>query len=248
MMLGGAFKVRNLIYKHISSDNGKLKTRIMEWLRYLKWHQEFDWEELSEFVLFGNNNSKLTVFWENEDFCNPESFTSNTLWTPESRNIADNIRKIVAEVPGFEDLKARLEEEAMFALEDEDAKSASEDTAEAQSSCSFVGTSTRLENSSSIDSEVAFRPDMPYNGANKIAFERHFMRHALWKMSPMKSWKKAPLCSLKTNVKAVKVKSAMKVKYSKSRKQVSRKRAVKTKAKKKSGKRGRSTNKKSRRR
>jgi len=36
MMLGGAAKVKSLIYKYISNDNSELQTRIMEWLRFLK--------------------------------------------------------------------------------------------------------------------------------------------------------------------------------------------------------------------
>jgi len=53
MMLGGSDRVKNLIYKHISSDNEELRQYISECLGFLKWHQEFDWEEISENLLFG---------------------------------------------------------------------------------------------------------------------------------------------------------------------------------------------------
>jgi len=241
MMLGGSDQVKNLIYKHISNDNEELKTTIIEWLRYLKWHQEFDWEEVSEYVLFGSTNPKLNIFWENEEYNKPESYTSNIVWTSENRNIADNIRKIVAEVPGFEDLKERLEQEA---LEEEEAKnSVNEDTAEAQSSTNAMSSCN-----STTPPKVVFRPDMPCNGEKKVEFVSHFMRHTLWKNSPMTSWKKRLVSPFEMNVKPVEVKSGNQAKYSKSRKQVSRKKKVmKVKYKKKSGKKGRSTKKKSRR-
>merc|ERR550534_1859573 len=113
MMLGGSDKVRNLIYNHISSENVELKRSIAEWLRFLKWHQEFDWEEVSEYVLFGSINSKLDIFWESEDYVMPDSYTATAIWTTERPNTVDNIRKIVAAIPGFEGLKAMLATEAV---------------------------------------------------------------------------------------------------------------------------------------
>jgi len=192
MMLGGANKVRELIHKHFSKDKEKLKTIVQEWVRFLKWHQEFDWDEISEYLLFGSS-IKLDVFWKNQDYCIPESFTSTNLWSPEKPNIAHNIREALAEVPGFEDLKQTLEEEASMVHEVEvptDSVSTNKVMSEArpQVQCSYTNFKTAARRSMDMftpPQNTGFRPDLPYNGANRRAFESHFMKRALWKNSPM---------------------------------------------------------------
>jgi len=242
MMLGGAGKVRTLIYKHIFNDNEKFKNKIHEWTRFLKWHQEFDWEEVSENMLFGNIN-KIDVFWKHEDYCIPETFTSISLWSPERPNIAQNIRELVAELPGFEDLKKRLQEEALMDLEvDETNKSASEDRViseeKADVQCSQGTFDAQVPRSIHMTSpppvKVGFRPDMPYTGANRKAFETHFMRRALWNNSPLGSDRMKRRCSEAPVLPLVtkKVQLTRKVKRPK-RKVVKKKQAVKRKKKNK---------------
>jgi len=204
LMLGGAAKVRVLIYRHIFNDNEELKNRIEEWTRFLKWHQEFDWEEVSEYTLFGNINSKLDVFWKNEDYCIPESFTSISLWSPERPNVAQNIREVAAKFPGFEDLQEMLQEEELIGLEvDELQKSATEDReggeVKAEEQCSHDTFDLPVPRSIDVNSpplvKAGFRPDMPYTGANRKAFETHFIRRSLWNSSPLGPERKKRQCS-----------------------------------------------------
>jgi len=210
MMLGGAMKVKNLIYKHISNDNEELKKSIQEWLRFLKWHQEFDWEEVSENVLFGSHKPKPDIFWENEDYEIPESYTSTTLWTAEKPNMADNIRQIVAEVPGFEMLKTMLDEEAAIDAEEGEREGSNfDDGVEGKESVSIFTTPVRCpESLIPSPTGAVFRPDMPYRGANKVAFESYFMRHTLWKNSPVGRKKRPFPFEVTARRKATKVKSS----------------------------------------
>jgi len=233
MMLGGATKVKELIYKHISKDNEKLKNIIHEWIRFLKWHQEFDWDEISEYLLFGSN-IKLDVFWKNEDYCIPESFISTNLWSPERPNIAHNIREAVAEVPGYEDLKEALEEEASMVLEFEepnDSVSAEKVVSEERPEvlCSYTNLETPARRSLGMMTpphNAGFRPDVPYSGANKVAFERHFVQRALWKSSPIRRKRRCSMLS-----RGAKSKRAKLPKQPKKRVVVKRKRTVKQRIK-----------------
>jgi len=166
MMLGGSENVRNLIQKHISTDNEQLKRGINEWLRFLKWHQEFDWEEVSEHVLFGNSNPKLDIFWESEEYEVPEKYVSTCVWTTDRPNFAENIRTFVAGVPGFFFMKATLDEEV---INDEDAC-----TENIMGLPLPDSVSSFVDQNSSASAQVEYRPDMPYNGANKVAFDSQF--------------------------------------------------------------------------
>jgi len=223
MMLGGAVKVKNLIYKHISDDNEELKKSIQEWLRFLKWHQEFDWEEICENVLFGSSNPKPDVFWESEDYEVPESYISTTLWTPDKPNMADNIRQIVAKIRGFGELKTMLEEEATVDVEDEEKDSSLD---ESSSGHNFVICSSspapRPQSPVHSATDAVFRPDKPYQGANKVAFESYFMRHTLWKNSPLGRKKRPFPFEVTTRRKLSKVKSSKPIRLLKKQKSVSR--------------------------
>merc|ERR1719499_2174014 len=238
MMLGGANRVRELICKHISKDNEKLKTIVHEWLRFLKWHQEFDWDEISEYLLFGSG-IKLAVFWKNEDYCIPESFTSTILWSPEKPNIAYNIREALAEVSGFEDLKEKLEEEASMAYELElPTDSVSGDKLmgdeRADVHCSYTNFKTTARRSMDMftpPQKFGFRPDRPYSGANRRAFESHFMKRALWKNSPMGPPQRKRRCSMLP--RNTKTKRAKLPKHPKKRVVFRRKRRIKPTPRKK---------------
>jgi len=231
MMLGGANRVRELICKHISKDNEKLKTIVHEWLRFLKWHQEFDWDEISEYLLFGSG-VKLSVFWKNEDYCIPESFTSTILWSPEKPNIAHNIREALAEVSGFEDLKETLEEEASMTYELElPTDSVSGDKLmrdeRADVHCSYTNFKTTAPRSMDMftpPQKFGFRPDRPYSGANRRAFESHFMKRDLWKNSPMGPPRRKRRCSMVS--RDTKTKRAKLPKQPKKRMVIKRKRTI----------------------
>lgn len=237
MMLGGAAKVKALIYRHIFSDNEEFKDIIHEWTRFLKWHQEFDWEEVSENMLFSSVSSKLDVFWKSEDYCIPERFSSISLWSPEKPNTAQNIREVVAELPGFGDLKEVLQEEALMSLEAEEPKeSASEDrVANEEITEVSQGTyETTVLRSMDVNSpplvKVGFRPDMPYTGANRKAFETHFVRRSLWNSSPLGTERKKRKYSIAVVPQQVtKVKRVKTPKLAKKRKVVKKKRAIKQK-------------------
>jgi len=251
MMLGGAVKVKNLIYKHISDENEELKKSIQEWLRFLKWHQEFDWEEVSEYLLFGSGNTKFDVFWENVDYTVPESYTATTLWTPERPNIAQNIREIVAQIPGFENLKAILQKQAAIVedvestdltsaiVEDVESKDLTfEDELDSKRVSSSQTPVRRPVSPIHSPTRDVFRPDLPYKGANKVAFESFFMRHTLWKSSPVGS-RKRPFPyqdSPKRKIKKVKASKPLwpsRKRKSGARKKVNRKPSSKTKRKSK---------------
>jgi len=258
MMLGGAGKVKNLIYKHISDDNEELKKSIQEWLRFLKWHQEFDWEEICENVLFGSNNPKPDIFWESEDYEVPESYISTTLWTPDKPNMADNIRQIVAEIRGFGELKAMLEEEVSIDVEDLEQKDSTLDESINEQSVLSTSGSPAPSSQSPVYSPTGsvFRPDMPYKGANKVAFESYFMRHTLWKNSPVGRKKRPFPFEVTARRKLSKIKSSKPVRLLKKQKSVSRRKVkgkqskAKRKSKIKSSRKGSQSknNKKNRRR
>jgi len=238
MMLGGANNVRELIHQHISKDNEKLKTIVREWVRFLKWHQEFDWEEIAEYLLFGSG-IKLDVFWKNQDYCIPESFTSTNLWSPEKPNIAHNIREALAEVPGFEDLKQALDEEASMMLEvPTDSVSNDQVMSEAKPEvqCSYTNFQTTARRSMDMftpPQNIGFRPDLPYCGANRRAFENHFMKRALWKKSPMGPPRRKRRCSMLS--RNTKTKRAKLPKQPKKRVVAKRKGIIKQRKRRKSG-------------
>jgi len=187
MMLGGADRVKILIYKFIRSYNEELKKIITEWLRFLKWHQEFDWDEVSEYVLFGSGKTKLDVFWESDVYSVPEKYKPSIIWTPDSPNVADNIRKIVAEISGFEELKENMQKLL-----------SNEANAE---SMSISTTTSPVLNSLK---QVGFRSDMPHSDVNKVAFESYFMKHSLWKSNPRKSGAKGKPCPPEESSRKVK--------------------------------------------
>jgi len=166
-MLGGSDNVRNLLWKHISTDNEDLKSSINEWLRFLKWHQEFDWEEVVEYVLFGNSMPKLDIFWESEEYHVPEKFVSTSVWTPGRPNFADNIRHLVSSVPGF------------FYLVDEKEVPNAEKGMGQSTLDGFV----TFEQKSSVSSQSGYLPNIPFNDRKGVSSESLFMRHIVWKNS-----------------------------------------------------------------
>jgi len=170
MMLGGTDKVRNLICKHISTDNEELKSCINEWLRFLKWHQEFDWEEVTESVLFGYTKLKIDVFWENEEYHVPDKYVSTPVWTPEMPNFADNVRHIVGSVPGFFYIKKRYNVEAL------DEKK--HDIVDKGIGQNTLDTFVTFGQKFSVSSQSKYCSDTP---SNKFASKTNFMRHTLWK-------------------------------------------------------------------
>jgi len=91
---------------------------------------------------------------------------------------------VVAELPGFEFLKSELEEEASADIVEGDEQSASESKMDGERSYAISGTSDVTSRNSTVDM-VVFRPDMPYAGANRIAFENHFLNHKIPKKSPV---------------------------------------------------------------
>jgi len=124
------------------------------------------------------------------------------VWTPESHNIAENIRKIVAEVPGFEELKARLEEEAKFELE---MKSESEDTAESQSSRSSFRTRPARLSLNSVNTLTSSVTKITHNGANKMALNSYSTREKnSTRYSKRKQVSKKKAVKAKTKKKSVK--------------------------------------------
>jgi len=210
-MLGGSDNVRNLLWKHISTDNEELKSCINEWLKFLKWHQEFDWEEVAEYVLFGNSMPKLDIFWESEDYHLPEKFVSTSVWTPDRPNFADNIRHLVSGVPGF------------FYLADEK---------EALDAEKGMGQSTldgfvTFEQKSSVSSQSGYLPNIPFNCRNRSLSESLFMRHTVWKNSSFDDAK--GLTSSKNPIKVKGKLTQRKPKCSMKKTGISKKKAFKNK-------------------
>jgi len=229
MMLGGSDRVTNLIYKHISSNNEELQRCINEWLGFLKWHREFDWDEITENLLFGCRHHQFPdVFWENEEYVVPGSYVPIIVWTSEKPNVASNIREAVAEMDGFEDLKASLAEEANKESEEckAEAEGAGLPASEIKADGQSTGESSSCNTFDSSGDNVGFRPDVPYKGANKIAFESYFMKHTLRKKtvpvdqkagSPRKPVKLKPNVSLKQQRQSRKIKKTWKKKVVKKR-------------------------------
>jgi len=202
MMLGGADRVKILIWKYIRSYNQELKKIITEWLRFLKWHQEFDWDEVSEYVLFGSGKTKLDVFWESDVYNVPEKYKLSVIWSPDTPNVADNIRKIVAEIPGFEELKENMQDQ-----------SSNEGKAESSS------ISTTASPVQSSPQQVNFRSDMPNIVVNKVAFESNLTKHSLWKSNPTKPGGKRIMCLTEDLSRKVKSGGSRNQKWHKGRKE-----------------------------
>jgi len=104
--------------------------------------------------------------------------------------LAANIREAVAEMDGFEELRATLATEetevaSEIQAEVEVEQPAGETQADEESSCATVESSDFCSNDTSVG-DVGFRPDMPFEGANKIVFESYSMKHELCKDSPQK--------------------------------------------------------------
>jgi len=111
--------------------------------------------------------------------------------------LAENIRRVVAEVPGFIFLKSRIEDESTTNEDKQLEYASSKGGVDGQRS---LDTSVIFGENSSVSTspngKVDFRPDMPYNGANKIAYESQCMRHTTWKTSfPNKGTEKRPSSS-----------------------------------------------------
>jgi len=206
VMLGGADKVRDLVRKHISSDNMVLKKSIKEWLGFLKWHQDFDWEEVSGHILFGSNYSKLNVFWENEKYTMPEGYVMTTLWATEKIHIAQNIREVVGEVPGFKDLKNRLDWESK---DREHKLSEYRDRAKVKSLASSV---TVHRAHDTIFRPGRFRPDMPFEGWNKFAYENDLNTQTPCKNDTLSFRERKRKYSSEASIKTIPSKSAKKKK------------------------------------
>jgi len=106
----------------------------------------------------------------------PEKYISTVVWSCNRPNLAENVRRVVADVPGFMFLKSRFEDESTNSEVDESVHVGIKDEVYGQrSSDTSVNFGNKSLVSSSSNVIVDFRPDMPYNGANKIAFESNFM-------------------------------------------------------------------------
>jgi len=207
MILGGSEQVKTLIKKHIRSDNHHLKDSITQWMGRLKWHQDWDWEDICEQTIFGNGTPRFDIFWEDESYEVPDSFHATEVWSKENPYIAHNLRYIVTEVPGFEDVKKALCEEERTLSEWELDQSGSQlDASRGSSARNSAGNSASNSAGSSMcrsmgldcfdfatperpalkpitratsGRRAGFRPDRPYNGANKLAFDKHFEKHGI---------------------------------------------------------------------
>merc|ERR1719410_1057853 len=100
-----------MIDDHIRDDNEYLKTCITTWLKPLKWHQEWDWETISEWAIFSDYVPKIDIFWESDDYEASETFKLTPIWSNEMPNHADNIRAILAGISGNEQLQEDLDRE-----------------------------------------------------------------------------------------------------------------------------------------
>jgi len=211
MMLGGAHIVRKLIDEHIRDDNDHLRECITQWLKPLKWHQEWDWEILAESCMFGTDTApKFDIFWETDSYKPSESFNLTHIWSPGQTEVANTIRDTLATVPGNEKLAEELEGERAaadaagstnqsMATSPSDKSSVPSSTATAATSAprtpvrihGWTGTVSplsmrkvaRFRNSFATPSVVTavkpkFRPDQPFDGANKLAFETYFQKQS----------------------------------------------------------------------
>jgi len=106
----------------------------------------------------------------------PEKYISTVVWSCNRPNLAENVRRVVVDVLGFMFLKSRFEDESTNSEVDESVNVGIKDGVNGQrSSDTSVNFGKKSLVSPSTNVIVDFRPDMPYNGANKIAFESHFM-------------------------------------------------------------------------
>jgi len=95
MMLGGNTEVVKLIKSHIKRSNEALKTSIMDWMRDLKWHQEWDWEKLAETAFF-TRSGNYDVYWESAEYDVPSRFAEHPVWKRGDRTgVIDNLLKIL---------------------------------------------------------------------------------------------------------------------------------------------------------
>jgi len=212
MMLGGANVVRKLIDEHIRDDNDHLRECITQWLKPLKWHQEWDWEILAEACMFGTDTApKFDIFWETDSYKPSESFNLTHVWSPGQTEVGNTIRDVLATIPGNEKLAEDLEGERA-AADAAGSTNASQVTSPASgnssipSSTATANTSaprtpirihgwtgtvsplsmrkvSRFRNSFATPSVVQtakpkFRPDQPFDGANKLAFETYFQKQS----------------------------------------------------------------------
>jgi len=149
----------------------------------------------------------------------PEKYFSTVVWTCNRPNLADNVRRVVADVPGFMFLKSRLYDESKNEVEESEHAGMKDGVNGQLSSDTSVKFGEKSSVSPSTNVNIDFRPDMPYNGANKIAFESHFMRHTIWKNSFLnKGTEKRPSSAKskpKKLKKSVKEKSRVTQKYKK---------------------------------
>jgi len=103
--------------------------------------------------------------------------------------IAHNLRYIVTDVPGFEKIQAALEDEERKIQEWEAScggsgvNSAGSSVARSLSGLEEFATPQRpvfkAITRATSGRKAGFRPDMPYNGANKLAFDKHFAKHGV---------------------------------------------------------------------
>jgi len=211
MMLGGANIVRKLIDEHIRDDNDHLRECITQWLKPLKWHQEWDWEILAEACMFGTDTApKFDIFWETDSYKPSESFNLTHVWSPGQTEVGNTIRDTLATIPGNEKLAEDLQAERAAAdaagstnvsqvTSPSGNSSIPSSTATANTSAprtpirihGWTGTVSplsmrkvsRFRNSFATPSVVQttkpkFRPDQPFDGANKLAFETYFQKQS----------------------------------------------------------------------
>merc|ERR1719495_2092662 len=94
-MLGGVTKINALIDKHIRLDNDELKSSILVWMKGTKWHQEWDWESITERTLFSQVHG-FDIYWESTAYEVPSRFNVLKLWAKGEEDVLENIRKQLA--------------------------------------------------------------------------------------------------------------------------------------------------------
>merc|ERR1719319_201186 len=190
-----------MIDDHIRDDNEELKSCIMTWLKPLKWHQEWDWESVSEGAMFGDSAPRIDIFWESEDYEASEVFKLTPIWSKDTPNHADNVREILAAIPGNEQLQDDLDRELVesgsttvngtptknesFTLST--SPSVAPDPAtpirtnwKGKISPVSMSKATRYTNSfatpraTALNTNQVLRPDQPIIGTNRVAFENFF--------------------------------------------------------------------------
>lgn len=109
MMLGGNSNVVQLIKDHIKADNDALKSSIADWMRDLKWHQEWDWERLAETAFF-NRAGMFDVYWENESYTVPDRFTEHVVWQRGAKaGVVATLKQkgLISDLSGMEEVKLK---------------------------------------------------------------------------------------------------------------------------------------------